>query len=377
MKGIIKKYLFIGNNPYEQIQDELHKEGVLIYTLKSYLDGIEYMNYSHNQEFSAILIDTKNINNEFVKDYVTKIKNVNKKIPLIAIGDNNDKFKFEAKIAGFDDCIFFDTPFETLQLLSEEIKKTLIEEFNKSAITPKSYKIPFVKRLTDIIGSSILILLLSPVFLIIAVLIRLESKGPVFYYSNRTSSGYKIFKFYKFRSMRVNADKELSSIQNMYVDQSTDSKKINNITIENELISDEGIISEEEYISELKKLEEKPFFKVNNDPRVTKVGKFIRNTSLDELPQLFNVLKGDMSLVGNRPLPLYEAEKLTTDDWILRFMAPAGITGLWQVTERGTNKVKESKRKQLDNEYAKSFNLFSDIKILLKTIPASVQRENV
>ena len=173
-----------------------------------------------------------------------------------------------------------------------------------------------------------------------------------------------------------NADKELSKIQNMYHEKTT-TVELSKTVLNTELVSDEGFINEETYIEQLRELEAKPFFKINNDPRVTKVGKFLRNSSLDELPQLFNVLKGDMSLVGNRPLPLYEAEKLTTDEWVLRFMAPAGITGLWQVTERGTNKVKESKRKQLDNEYAKSFNLFNDIKILLKTIPASIQRENV
>ncbi len=376
MNNNIEKYLIIGLNPFEEIHDELHKAGILIYNLKSYLSGIEYMNYSNNKEFSAILIDTHNINHEFVEDYVKKIKSVNKNIPLIAMGYNNSKFKFEAKLAGFDDCIFFDTPFETLQVLSREIKKTLTEKSIKTSITPKPYKTPLDKRIVDIIGSFILITLLSPIFLIIMILIRLESKGPIFYYSNRTSSGYKVFKFYKFRSMRVNADKELTSIQNMYHENSN-TQTIIKTEINNELVSDEGFIDEEEYIEKQRKLDEKPFFKINNDPRVTKVGKFLRNTSLDELPQLFNVLKGDMSLVGNRPLPLYEAEKLTTDEWILRFMAPAGITGLWQVTERGTSKVKESKRKQLDNEYAMSFNLLNDIKILLKTIPASIQRENV
>ncbi len=174
MNNNIEKYLIIGLNPFEEIHDELHKAGILIYNLKSYLSGIEYMNYSNNKEFSAILIDTHNINHEFVEDYVKKIKSVNKNIPLIAMGYNNSKFKFEAKLAGFDDCIFFDTPFETLQVLSREIKKTLTEKSIKTSITPKPYKTPLDKRIVDIIGSFILITLLSPIFLIIMILIRLR-----------------------------------------------------------------------------------------------------------------------------------------------------------------------------------------------------------
>src|SRR5206468_11307693 len=95
-------------------------------------------------------------------------------------------------------------------------------------------------------------------------------------------------------------------------------------------------LCEKVYLRQKKEKDEGKFIKISNDPRVTRIGKFIRNSSLDELPQLINVLKGDMSIVGNRPLPLYEAEKITTDQFNLRFIAPAGITGLWQVTKRGT-----------------------------------------
>ena len=98
---------------------------------------------------------------------------------------------------------------------------------------------------------------------------------------------------------------------------------------------------------------------------------------MDELPQLFNVLIGDMSIVGNRPLPLYEAEKLTDDSWSERFMAPAGITGLWQVTERGKANTSDDSRKRLDIQYARTYNFWMDIKILIKTPLAAFQHENV
>jgi lipopolysaccharide/colanic/teichoic acid biosynthesis glycosyltransferase len=108
------------------------------------------------------------------------------------------------------------------------------------------------------------------------------------------------------------------------------------------------------------------------------VGKFIRNTSIDELPQLFNVLKGDMSIVGNRPLPLYEAELLTSDDWSARFMGPAGITGLWQVELRSKKgEMSEEERKSLDNEYSKNYSFWGDIKLIFRTIPALLQKESV
>jgi len=134
----------------------------------------------------------------------------------------------------------------------------------------------------------------------------------------------------------------------------------------------------EHHFEELEKAEEGSVFKkFKNDPRVTKVGAFIRNTSIDELPQLINVLKGDISLIGNRPLPLYEAERLTTDAAVARFLAPAGITGLWQVTKRGKGEMSEQERLQLDITYAREHTFLMDMKILFMTIPALFQSENV
>ncbi len=119
------------------------------------------------------------------------------------------------------------------------------------------------------------------------------------------------------------------------------------------------------------------FFKINNDPRITRVGRFLRNTSLDELPQLFNVFLGDMSLVGNRPLPLYEAETLTTDDYAMRFMAPAGITGLWQIKKRGNKDMSVEERINIDIHYAQKYNFVTDLWIMANTPSALLQKENV
>ncbi|RZK52341.1 MAG: sugar transferase [Pedobacter sp.] len=205
----------------------------------------------------------------------------------------------------------------------------------------EQYKTPLSKRIFDLTLSITALIFLSPLFIVVAILIKLDSKGPVFYASKRVGSGYQIFDFYKFRSMRANADKEIENLKkdNQYGDSA--------------------------------------FFKIQNDPRVTKLGSFLRNSSLDELPQLFNVLLGNMSIVGNRPLPLYEAEQLTTDEWSTRFLGPAGITGLWQITKRGKKDMSDRERKKFDNFYTKKFTIWLDLKIIFMTIPALFQKEKV
>ena len=250
------------------------------------------------------------------------------------------------------------------------------------------YRIPPVKRAFDIFFSGMGLLFLSPFFLIIAALIRLESKGKVFYASKRVGTGYKVFDFYKFRSMFTGADLQLKSLagQNQYATEQDDAGETDDVCPDCAVIDGscspvlfiEGEkICENQYLRRKKENSKATFIKILNDPRVTRVGRFIRKTSIDELPQLFNVLIGDMSIVGNRPLPLYEAEMLTSDEWGERFLGPAGITGLWQVNKRGKKDMSDEERKQLDNQYARNYSFWGDIKIILRTIPALLQKEDV
>ena len=256
------------------------------------------------------------------------------------------------------------------------------------AIPSSATGIPAGKRAFDIVFSLVLLLCLLPVFAVVALLIKLESRGPVFYSSPRVGTGYRIFRFWKFRSMRQDADQLLTNIKDLNQYQApaaTDDAAAHlnacacdGPVCEARLIDKNGYsVCEKHYRTRQKTKVGPAFIKIVNDPRVTRIGTFLRNTSIDELPQLFNVLRGDMSVVGNRPLPLYEAEKLTTDQFIARFMAPAGITGLWQVSKRGGKGMSEEERKALDLEYAKNYSFKGDMMILLKTFPALIQQENV
>lgn len=261
-------------------------------------------------------------------------------------------------------------------------------------ISPFTLRVPRGKRIVDVVGAGGALLLLSPFLLLLALLIKLGSRGPVFYYSYRVGRGYQMFKFWKLRSMRSDAELLLGSVKSLNQYQSSSAAAgavayqpaglcaacaAANTLCKQELVDKLGqMICERQYRWQQKVLETPAFIKIVNDPRVTWVGRFLRNTSLDELPQLYNVLRGDMSLVGNRPLPLYEAEKLLTDEFSQRFIAPAGITGLWQVSRRGKGgDMSEEARKALDNEYAREYSMKLDIAIILRTLPALFQKENV
>lgn len=298
---------------------------------------------------------------------------------LVLSGDEKSETRIECLSAGADD--YVGKPFhpEELKLRidkllnSKEDAKALEEIENLEDFTFPEPKMSFRKRAFDVVLSLTAILILLPVFITVGVLIKLDSKGPFLYLSKRVGAGYKIFNLYKFRTMKVNADKEISKMDdfNMY-------KKDELEVSENdkqELIYDGGWMSEQAL--QTKKESKAAFMKFQNDPRITRLGTFLRNSSLDELPQLFNILKGDMSIVGNRPLPPYEAEKLTKDESAARFLAPAGLTGLWQVTKRGQVALSEKERMDLDNTYAQEHNWLYDIKLILKTFPAVFQSEKM
>ncbi len=241
-----------------------------------------------------------------------------------------------------------------------------------------------MKRVIDVVVSGTALFFLWPLMILIAVAIKLESKGPILYGALRAGKGYQLFPLLKFRTMSVGADQAVKSMQhlNLYAGEAVAesvSDKCSNCDAGGctMLVDNEGKLVCENVIKERSR-NKSAFFKFKDDPRITRVGKFLRNTSLDELPQLINVLRGDMSLVGNRPLPLYEAEQLTTDEAALRFMAPAGITGLWQVTKRGKKgDMSEAERIELDKAYAANHSLKTDIKLIFKTFPALFQKDNV
>lgn len=280
---------------------------------------------------------------------------------------------------------------ENIIRLKIRVKKLNPENGGKATLFRPAYRIPPGKRIFDIVFSLLALIIVSPVLLLAMAAIRIESKGNVFYISKRAGRGYQVFNFYKLRSMYTDADRQIKGLasRNQYKSETEtpdykEALPLNKVTNypSGYLIGDDGLIPEKLYNKIKKREEETTFFKIENDPRVTKVGRIIRKLSIDEFPQLLNVLKGDMSIVGNRPLPLYEAQLLTTDEWSARFLCPAGITGLWQAKESAQKEAMSSEeRKQLDNQYAamssKGMTVLTDLQIIFKTVKTVFNRQNI
>ena len=276
-------------------------------------------------------------------------------VPLILeASELNDEEVNRYRDAGLLDEIIF---IKREDALNFQQKINFLARFKKSAGTaavrpevlagrPKKWEQRAVtKRAFDIVFSLVAIVVLLPLLLLVALLVKLASRGPVLYISKRAGRGYKVFNFFKFRTMILHADQNLEELTHLNRYKS----KLEGRTI---------------------------FFKGDNDPRVTRLGMFLRRTSLDELPQLFNVLMGDMSVVGNRPLPLTEAASLTTDEWAARFLAPAGMTGLWQIRRKFQDDMTVEQRINLDIAYAHKYNFLYDLWIIAKTPSALIQSSN-
>jgi lipopolysaccharide/colanic/teichoic acid biosynthesis glycosyltransferase len=312
------------------------------------LEGLRYR--TQNQRPDAVIFLAEGISELFMQQirFADKIlKQLS--IPLIVVSDNLDKETKRIVLKnGADDCFSTTIHPEGFAYWIDFLKRFKKFQKEKPAVEaePYGYRISPMKRAFDILVSGVALLLAAPTLIIIAIAIKIESRGPIFYISKRAGSGYKIFNFLKFRSMRVGADKELAKLA--HLNQYNDPARGGSV-----------------------------FFKLQDDPRITKLGKFLRNTSLDELPQLINVLKGDMSIVGNRPLPLYEAQQLTKEQCAMRFMTAAGITGLWQVTKRGKKELSEAERIDLDVQYARDNSFQKDMMLIVKTLPALTQQATV
>jgi lipopolysaccharide/colanic/teichoic acid biosynthesis glycosyltransferase len=354
----------------------------------SYYDNsiVAYHELKHNKVKADMVICDANVTgiNAIELHQLTKrIAHLNL-VYLIVTKQELSQFYIErAREMKIDDIIQYPI---SLSQLAIKIKMVIVNKMDEVKIEEyQKPRINFLKRTFDVTFSLLALLMLSPLFLIVAILIKIDSKGPVFFTSKRVGSGYQIFDFFKFRSMKTGAENLIDNLkgQNQYkvatsATQSSSCEECERLghACSSILFIDGKHVCENSYFSN-KKNSNSSFMKFKDDPRVTKLGAFLRKSSIDELPQLLNILKGDMSFVGNRPLPLYEAEQLTSDNWAERFNAPAGLTGLWQVSKRGKADMSEEERKQLDNTYARTHSFFGDIVLILRTFPALTQKESV
>ena len=395
--------VYLGSNP--KTQERLkYIPGQLVRMTSLYKDAAQICTpHVANEHF--IVFFERNVRSEDITA-ITYLKKKSRSVYIILMTDPmTDEERDVYMKCGINDTIGREATVTELnkkiQFISD--RENILFDDERPKYHMLKFKIPVWKRMFDIVFSVLAIIILSPVFILTALAIRLESKGPILFKSKRVGTNYTIFDFLKFRSMYIDAEQrlqELSKDHNQYSAHEQEEHKTivaplgdqaeqamfdmgmeSEMMISDEeimLVGDDFVVAESDFSKQKEEEINNAFVKIENDPRITKVGRFIRKYSIDELPQLFNILKGDMSVVGNRPLPLYEAEKLTADQNIDRFMAPAGLTGLWQVEERGKGgNMSAEERKQLDITYGQTYNFMLDMKIILRTLTAFVQKENV
>lgn len=295
--------------------DDTSEKEILGYKIHKGINNIE--RYIKNAHITDVIIAKENLSRKELQGLINKIQHKAQNVIYIP-------------------------EIEGIAITGTEIKHFFYEqaigiEIKNNLSNPLIY---LTKRMIDYIMGVIIAILLIPVFIIISILIKLDSKGPVIYAHKRIGKNGKYFICYKFRTMYTDADKRLKEL----LEKDPEKKK-----------------------------EWETYWKLKDDPRVTRLGKFLRKTSLDELPQIFNVLKGEMSLVGPRPVVKKEIEEYYKEDAYFYFMVPPGVTGLWQVSGRSNTSYEY--RVSLDSWYVKNWNLWLDIVILLKTIKAVIKRE--
>ena len=394
--------VYLGNNP--KTQERLkYIPGQLVRMTNAYKDAAQICTPHVSNEHFLVFYE-RTVRNEDITA-ITYLRKKSRNVYIVLVTDTmTDEERNTYIKCGINDTIHREASVTELnkkiQFISDRENVLFSDEAPKYGIL--KFKIPIWKRLFDIVFSTLAIIVLSPVFLITAIAIKLESKGPVLFKSKRVGTNYRIFDFLKFRSMYMDAEHQLKELSKEHIQYTEANEPKTTITaplgdqaemammdqgmasemmISDEeimLVGDDFVVAESDFNKKKEEEINNAFIKIEDDPRITKVGKFIRKFSIDELPQFFNILKGDMSIVGNRPLPLYEAEKLTADSSIDRFMAPAGLTGLWQVEERGRGgAMSAEERKQLDIIYGQTYNFLLDLKIILRTFRAFVQKGNV
>jgi lipopolysaccharide/colanic/teichoic acid biosynthesis glycosyltransferase len=390
----IGRILYIGKNP-ETIKQLTNAKNIELISKDNGLATIQWINnnIAEYDKLDAVLcsLGIKGMNAYSLFNHM-RYHNLLNRIPFIVVAQ---RFEFASRILARQNNVddYYSLPLDVERLetrvkflwkykaeYTKTSQKKTFEDFENSP-----YKTPFFKRAFDVSMSGLAILALSPVLLLTALAIRVESKGKVFYSSKRIGSNFHEFDFYKFRSMYQDADKRLKEVEHL--------NQYQGVSLGNECprckVLPDGVFCSSllmqdnnteicEYFFIKKKNAKAAFLKIENDPRITKVGQFIRNTSIDELPQLFNIVIGNMSIVGNRPLPVGEATAITKSRWARRFKAAAGLTGLWQVELRGKDgDMSEEERFEYDNTYAENNTFWGDILLIFRTLKIFIQKGSV
>ncbi|GAB6162766.1 hypothetical protein JCM12298_19260 [Desulfothermus naphthae] len=322
-KKNIRNILIVGTNRRaREYANSVYRNRILGFNLIGFIDDVDYSNGKCN--LLGMLSDYKSIIRDNVIDAVFI------SLPIRSFYDEVNSIIKISEEQGIK--VYYSADlFEISKSIKEPCKIGHLYSVIVSS-APLEDATMLWKRFMDILFSLGLLILLSPVFILTSIVIKITSKGPVFFVQKRIGLHKRIFNMYKFRTMVQGAEKM------------------------------------QEHLSELNEMDG-PVFKIKDDPRVTKVGHFLRKYSIDELPQLFNVVKGDMSLVGPRPLSLRDYRRLSeNEDWVRRrFSVRPGCVCYWQIG--GRNDVSFKEWMNLDMKYIDEFSLFTDLMILLKAIP--------